>query len=280
MTCFSSYYLHLGSCYSDCSLVSSTLFSNYNGLCVVCECNSCSGYSFNCTSCASPLNLYLSQCLNVCPDGTYSSNGTCQPCFANCLICNSSTFCNLCQIPQVLYVSNTSSGCLLNCPNDTIKTINKVTFKFECLNCTSNCAQCSISPSFCLSCLTGFNLENNACVNSCSAGKHVINGSCLICAFECRVCQTVNPYNCSVCSANYFYYNESCSLSCPNGTYANISSLNCVACAPVCLTCVNSTNCTACQPIYFFYNSFCYSNCSSISLLFYSYNGSCMTCQR
>jgi proprotein convertase subtilisin/kexin type 5 len=276
--CLNGFYLYNGGCLSNCSSVS--LYVSYQMTCAVCQCLTCSTFAFNCTACANPYNLYNSQCILSCPNGYYASSNICLPCTVNCLSCTSSSQCQYCFIPYALYTVNaTTSTCNLICPNGTITTIDTVSFKYVCESCGGFCQTCQTSITYCLSCISGYILNNNTCVSTCPVGTWQIAGICKICSPACQACSASNPYNCSQCASNYFYSNYSCNSSCPAGTYADISTLICQSCSIVCSTCLNSTNCTSCINGYFLYNSFCFNNCTTISSLYYSYNGSCLICQ-
>ena len=277
LNCVSGYYLYSGSCVGDCSSVS--LYVSYGGSCAACECETCSVYSYACTACLAPKNLLQGQCLSTCPSGYYPASNICQPCASNCLSCTSASTCQYCQIPYVLTVYNaTSSSCSLTCPAGTIPTIDS-SLNYVCEACSGNCLTCQISTSYCLSCQSPFFLNNHTCVSSCPSGYWVISGACRICSPACQACLATDPYNCSSCAPGYYYANGTCGNTCPVGSYADISSLTCMSCNTVCSACLNSTNCTSCAPGYYLQGAYCYANCTSISSLFYSYNGTCLACQ-
>jgi len=130
LTCNNAYYLSNGACGASCL---SPLFLSLNGICSICQCLTCSTYFYNCTSCSSPLSLYQFQCLSACPSGTYSSSNICIACPTNCSVCTSAGYCNICTLPNALYVFNgSSSSCVSACPNGTITTINTTSLKYQC----------------------------------------------------------------------------------------------------------------------------------------------------
>ena len=177
--CKATHYLSGGSCVSSCS---SPLLPNYLNTCSICACLSCSGRSFNCTSCGAGLSLHNNQCLSACPTGYYSSGGVCLSCMNNCSACSSASFCSICLLPSLLLISNTTvSSCLSVCPASTVPTINPTNFSYLCSPCSDNCLTCQIDTFYCLSCASPFYLSNHSCVASCPAGQFGHNGLCVYC---------------------------------------------------------------------------------------------------
>lgn len=97
--CANGYYLYNLVCLSACPFVVTQLYPDLNNVCKPCECSTCTSWSYNCTTCANGLvyDTVKFKCLTRCEDGQYNSSGICQPCFPNCLVCSSSTQCNICQ---------------------------------------------------------------------------------------------------------------------------------------------------------------------------------------
>ena len=92
----------------------------------------------------------------------------------------------------------------------------------QCLNCSSICKACYLSPDLCISCNENSFLKNNTCLK-CNS---VLNG-------------------CASCS------NSSYCLQCENNTYALING-SCLECSSVltgCLSCSNSSKCLQCKPL-------------------------------
>lgn len=262
---------------SNCS---GALLPDYELKCSSCVCSSCSGTSYNCTSCSSSLSLFNYQCLSKCPTGYYSSNNSCLRCMSNCDACESATYCSICQLPYSLLIATSSaSQCLSNCPNTTIPTINTANFSYLCSSCSNNCLTCLYIISYCTSCAPPYLLSNHSCAPTCPSGQFNYTNKCVYCYPECSSCNSTDPTICYTCSGGYYLSGTSCLSSCPNTTYPNISTLYCSACSLLCQTCENSTHCTSCVSTYFLYRNYCYANCSAIDPNYYSYNGACLYCQ-
>lgn len=121
---------------SSCLSCFGTFFLQ-NNACVTCNASS------NCLTCE---NSNLSQCTS-CPYGfSLATNKTCvSGCPLNCLSCSNSSVCTVC-----------IEGYAVNS-------------KGSCLPCLSNCRGCSgLSNGVCLSCGSGFYLNNNQVCSLCS----------------------------------------------------------------------------------------------------------------
>jgi len=81
--------------------------------CLLCDpikCKTCVGASeYDCTSCLEPLLKYVdpinkvSTCLEVCPIGFYTADNSCKKCSSNCLMCEYSEKCSICNYNSSLY---------------------------------------------------------------------------------------------------------------------------------------------------------------------------------
>jgi len=130
----------LSSCSFGCSVcpLGYSLTSTQN--CIACNqnCAACLANNANyCTSC------YQGQWLN--------NNGLCLACQSGCLNCISSTQCLQCQNGLV---SNSWNPLLGSTP------IN------SCIPCQAPCLSCILSPNYCLSCINGYTIFGNQCVNN------------------------------------------------------------------------------------------------------------------
>ena len=169
--CDNGYYLSNGTCVSVATGCPAGKYPDLNDSCTTCQCQNCSGKSYNCTGCSGLTSLYLNQCLNSCPTGYYSLSKVCTKCANNCAQCNSTTYCIVCQLPSVLYLSSSNtSQCLTSCPNGTIPTVNTPNFTYICKACT-NCLTCTIRPTYCTSCVSPFVLSNHTCVSLCPSDQ-------------------------------------------------------------------------------------------------------------
>lgn len=124
-------------------------------------------------------------CVSTCPSGTFTSNGACLPCHADCQTCSGSGFdkCTTCSPSRPVLSSN--GRCLLTCgKNQFYDTSSGGTG--ACTNCDSSCATCTGSGSSnCLNCPSGKVLQGGTCVDArCPGGDDVgavaaLGGICL-----------------------------------------------------------------------------------------------------
>ena len=118
-------------------------------------------------------------------------------------------------------------------------------YRYQCINCSSNCATCSGSSTKCLSCHNGYYLSSNTCKK---------------CPSICLTCSSLN--NCFSCKDNYFLNSDYCYQcnvncnttkndkcrcdSCNEGYYLSI--YQCLKCNSNCKTCLGTeTNCSTCE---------------------------------
>ena len=133
----------------------------YNWLCIDCSspCKTCAGAEDQCLSCTKGF-ASSGKCVNSCPKGTFSSNGTCANCHPDCGTCKGSSFneCLSCfpHLPALL-----SGRCLATCNANQF--LNPTTSK--CQNCDVSCSSCTGSGTDqCLACASPFFI--------------VVNGTC------------------------------------------------------------------------------------------------------
>ncbi len=120
-------------------------------------------------------------CYTSCPKGMYSSaSNTCTNCPFSCVTCTNYAVCTLCkETYAIMNYSVTNISCIsaASCPVGTILTLSPTVIP-TCLPCTSPCATCSITTTFCLTCITNYNFHNNTCVLICPAPYHPISSVC------------------------------------------------------------------------------------------------------
>jgi len=124
-------------------------------------------------------------CVSTCPSGTFSSNGACLPCHADCQVCSGAGFdkCTACSPSRPVLSSN--GRCLLTCgKNQFYDTSSGGTG--ACAQCDSSCATCTgPGSSNCLSCPSGRVLHGGTCVDArCPGGDDIgvvaaLGGICL-----------------------------------------------------------------------------------------------------
>ena len=119
-------------------------------LCTACDpsCDTCMGFSTNCTSCYSP--NFLTDQATCLPNCSYDSNHlnyygnttyrTCMECPMNCSRCFNYTGCTTCQnVNASLTMYNNEGICVFTCPSNSINS----TSLQQCYECTWNCATCN-----------------------------------------------------------------------------------------------------------------------------------------
>ena len=117
-SCISSSFLSGNTCSAGC-LAGYGQVTGSN-ICILCDlrCTACSINSTYCSACQSiaPNNafLYLSTCVNPCPNGTFANTATrtCDPCVSKCVVCSDSLSCTTCLAGYTLR----SGLCDSNCP--------------------------------------------------------------------------------------------------------------------------------------------------------------------
>jgi hypothetical protein len=184
----------------------------------------CSLPCYTCTSAASPLSCLSCYNTTLFTDKIYYFPNNC---YAAC--------------PPGTYNSNGSNICSL---------------------CTSQCAECTSSPSYCTECVANSStpilyLTNNTCSSACPDGTFKDNSKnltkytpvCSNCIPPCSTCTSATA--CLTClNSSLYYYNSQCLATCPSLiTVVNSTSMQCDPCASICLTCVNTTTtCLSCNP--------------------------------
>jgi proprotein convertase subtilisin/kexin type 5 len=147
-----------GTCVSTCPSMS--YFNTSSGSCQSCssDCLQCfGGSSTQCLSCNSSLLFYDNQCVPSCPDGYYAQSGSCQ--------CNP-TFQNETKQQQQQKKKQKKN-----------KT-NKQQFKIpNNLACNLSCNTCTGNSTSCLSCLSGYVLDQSACYSSCPMADQYVDSS-------------------------------------------------------------------------------------------------------
>ncbi|CAK69128.1 unnamed protein product (macronuclear) [Paramecium tetraurelia] len=120
-----------------------------NNVCVACI----SGCT-KCTLIAATQNTAQSTLCSACNDGNYLDNttGRCFACPYDCKTCDTKFTCTTCKDGFYLKQSQTTFNA------------KQYTFK-PCYPCQSNCATCSANGNVCLTCSSGYVLQNGGCVN-------------------------------------------------------------------------------------------------------------------
>ena len=159
-------------------------------------------------------------CSTACNAGYYfnSSIVDCSACSSHCLVCNTASFCQLCETGYFISsISSILNQCLQTCPNGYYAN----TQAGSCQPCVYPCGNCTSSLD-CLSCQTGI-IYNSRCINSCpdTTFLNQTTATCSDCASPCLTCFG-NATSCLSCQTSYFLYsvNNTCLSSCFVGTYS------------------------------------------------------------
>ncbi|ELP86334.1 protein serine/threonine kinase, putative, partial [Entamoeba invadens IP1] len=229
-------------------------------LCTEKQCEKCSQFNGNCTSCLS--GYYL------------TSTNSCEKCADNCITCEGLSQCKQC-VNSTFYLSD---GICEKCTN-----------KAECIKCSSQsniCEECKSGfyPSGldCLPCSTKICYDCHPISGKCYSpylGYFLKNGECLKCSEYIEGCSLcVSELFCTECSSGYFLHENKCSpcelidhcIDCDrNGTYCLTCEENYFPSRRTCELC-SSINCQKCD-----------SSTGVCSLCYSGYtlrNGSCVEC--
>ena len=248
-------YLWRNSCNARCDI--GTYDPGSSKTCVACDgkCRSCEGRGDYCLSCdrnGSYGYLYGNDCLNVCPDNTYTtSEYECKACDSTCKTCRDSpSNCISCPSTQKLY----KGTCLNSCISGTLQQDD------TCIDCTNNCKECILTTSTCTSCPDALVLYNSSCLSACPPDTHVTeNRTCIPCDQLCATCAG-STTQCTSCYTGFFLYSQTCVSICPSG-YGRINKV-CTQCTGECLECANSPDfCIKCPEGKYRFNGSCVTAC-------------------
>ncbi|KAI0738016.1 insulin-like growth factor binding protein [Daedaleopsis nitida] len=254
-----------------CAKCSDGFFLNSEGNCEVCHlgCTKCTDGSGACITCQSGLtqnandrtSCFASQSTTstgtVCPDGSFSSGATCQPCSPLCQTCSGSTSndCIICGTGKYMF----NGTCVGTDGNGVCDGTSLVADNNKHESCPAKCTTCkystfnvasTIDQVQCTGCLPGFVLSKGQCVESCPTGTFLDpkdNVTCSACDSSCGSCAGSSTF-CLTCANNQLASSGKCVASCPTGTFG--SSGQCITCHPDCTTCTGSAfnQCSSCPP--------------------------------
>ncbi|THV06947.1 hypothetical protein K435DRAFT_772951 [Dendrothele bispora CBS 962.96] len=286
-----------------CAKCASGFFLTTLGECSICQlgCTSCADGTGECLSCASGFTQDgndKTKCEavpsttsdgTVCPDNSFGSGSSCQPCSSSCQTCNGGTSndCIICKSGTYKLngacVSADGNGV---CAGSSLIADNN---KHECDTCGPKCMSCKI-PNFttastvnelqCTGCLPGSFLSNGSCVDNCPSGTFLStdSNSCQPCGSSCGTCAGSANF-CLSCTNNQLAFNGSCVSSCPGNSFKTESN-TCDVCHPDCASCSGTSfnQCTTCPSNRPVLNSGrCLPVCSK-SQFFDNTSGSCQSC--
>lgn len=217
------------------------------------SCRTCVGpLETDCLSCSSgSFDITNTTCVSSCGAGRYNSNSICYACPDRCSTCTSVATCTACQkVLGVPYFLNLTS-CLVQCPSGTYGD----TTSLQCIDCTSPCATCSGSATYCLTCIASNYLVYGSyiCQSACPTGQYIINNTytCGMCSAQCVTCD-LTATNCTSCGLgntgiDLFLSGNLCYQTCPSGYFGNTTTHLCDACDGTCNGCtLSAVNCILC----------------------------------
>lgn len=273
-------WLFNGTCMINCPV--GTYQASTVGQCTPCSagCSACINSSY-CSACVTGFYFSQGQCLQNCPNGTYRDNGVCKACSVGCFICTSQSNCTVCESNYSMYVSGSTSTCVLNCPAGyfaalmTSSNFNNSNY-YNCVHCFSPCQTCSTSGTSCTSCVSGYSLQGTNCQSDCNSGYYpqiIFQTSiwgwtieieiCRQCPSSCVTCSNSNT--CTSCPGGFnLDQNGNCISSCPSATtYYDTATRQCLNCSATCYSCKGplSTNCLSCYPPLQLFSGSCVSTC-------------------
>ena len=238
-------------CVKECPLNMFPLFEDGNYICKKCSLPNCKlcWNSTICLECKEGFFLdedkcvveckekfyFETDCVSICPVGTFLQDRRCKRCSPGCFKCVSPNSCIHCQENKGLILYNGSCynrTCFIDKTND-------------CPNCEFPCVQCAFNPRpdfkdliICLQCAEGYSLYEGICVKECPVGFQQIQDRCKECSYyinssngtQCfekvcpygysssgqRTCKKC-PNNCLTCSQNQFFIEDTC-LECDHQT--------------------------------------------------------------
>uniref|UniRef100_A0A6I8NJC9 Fraser extracellular matrix complex subunit 1 n=1 Tax=Ornithorhynchus anatinus TaxID=9258 RepID=A0A6I8NJC9_ORNAN len=255
LRCQNAHHLLLG---DGCVPACPTGYYAERGACNECHpsCKSCLGEGpTSCSACDEALVLsHTGRCVTACYPGYYLDQGrACQVCGSLCRSCASPTSCTSCRDPaQVLL----QGKCLDSCGQQYFLDVATRT----CKDCHGSCGACR-GPlgTDCLQCVTGYALQEGACVPRCSPAFYRDSDTCRSCDEGCVQCR--GPRQCSLCEAPFLLQEGLCVSQCQQGRFPDLTQKACTACPPQCLQCDREERCLVCSGSTFLKEGRCVTSC-------------------
>lgn len=267
--CYDGFFLKSGLCIENCGDGYFPTISQNNQVCEKCKsfCKICKDSS-TCVTCDYNKVLFDSNCIDSCPSGYVSVNGTCLKCKVNsCAVCSSDTdSCIECSVNTYKF----KNTCVTQCGNGFHSSPQK-----ECVPCNDlNCLNCSENEKECNDCKDSYYVFNKSCISSCPDG-YVANEMdiCMKCIdSKCKKCSSSNLNICLECSIGSLF-NNNCLDTCPNGYYSLYKK--CQSCDFNCDECSNENSCIKCKSTFVLSNNKCKTDCPEKTV---ALNGKCENC--
>lgn len=194
------------------------------------------------------------ECVERCPEGTYTNYHMCRSCPPLCAECRDNSTCIRCR-DGALKVS--TGVCTADCPELTFAAPNG-----SCLPCHHSCLSCSgVGETSCTECPGQFQLQNGACVlrSDCPEGEYFDGRAleCRLCHKSCAECSGKEADQCAACFTGYALQDGEClvdvrsSRNCSSGRYYDDGAKQCRSCPTGCAKCSDEITCTACDQGHF-----------------------------
>jgi len=145
-------------------------------VCYTCDlgCITCQFNSSHCYSCDTTLGYayYRNYCYMTCPASTFLATGgtNCSNCNNTCIMCTDQVTCSSCTLNGGNKAFLLGVLCFRTCPTGYYGDDNFGSGPNICSLCNFTCATCTGYPSPCQSCITGYYLYQNTCINPCPTG--------------------------------------------------------------------------------------------------------------
>ncbi|KAH0575904.1 Cysteine-rich membrane protein 1 [Spironucleus salmonicida] len=191
---------------------------------------------------------------------------TCQSCIHNCVLCSSTTICDVCEPNE--FVTTVEGQCTKKCENidngnyceNGVPTACGEGLTSECkCDDAKNCASCTPTKNKCATCLPNWKLNEAGECADCEDGFSLVNKNCVLCtstqttACTCSTaknCQTCDAEmsKCKTCIGNFDPSGPIPCSKCKDKFFEDTSKTphECVTCHATCTTCSSSSVCTAC----------------------------------
>uniref|UniRef100_H3D124 Proprotein convertase subtilisin/kexin type 5b n=1 Tax=Tetraodon nigroviridis TaxID=99883 RepID=H3D124_TETNG len=254
-SCRPGYHLSEGTnmCVSSC--FESYYLDHDSNTCRRCpeNCKRCNTSSI-CTECEPGLSIQGNGCQLTCDLGSYYNGHrkTCEACHPACATCAGVGVEGCTKCAQGYFLED--RNCVSTCSNGYYlpeKTSDSGQVQRSCRKCDHSCYQCSgPGERNCSSCMSGYNLEDGACVVStiCKDGEYLsLRGECHLCDVTCLQCTGPEREDCTSCSTSWFFNDGRCAHRCPRGRFAEGNQ--CSFCHHTCQECTDEgpENCTSCD---------------------------------
>ncbi|XP_064106409.1 furin-like protease 2 isoform X1 [Macrobrachium nipponense] len=262
-----------GECVGSCP---EGTYASENQECLGCHesCVMCSGPAQNqCLACHSGLLyvLHLGLCVETCPQGYYSVDGTCMHCGLHCNECDGPEQCTICDHHLLL----ANGSCLTSCPQGFYETQDN-----KCGSCYPQCETCvGGSENDCATCRPNSYQYKGRCVFRCPDGTfgEEVTGECLVCPAGCATCNGAD--SCTTCIDGWRIKSGRCVASsnhCNMNEFAGVDGL-CQPCHSTCLACVGprDSECLHCAQRRFLLESKCVGSCPHG---YFALRGRCLPC--